>query len=86
MSEGKDVDLSKANAGDKVVFRHGGKIPIGRIRSFIVDSNEGNNIGYSLWAGPKEWDEHIGNFSENGINERHPYTNAFCEIVRLEKS
>ena len=79
------VDLSKAEAGDIAVFRHGGRMPIGHIESFEVESHEGTNTGYFLRMGASPYTEIIGRFSRNGINEWYPHQNAYCEIVAVEK-
>lgn len=86
MSERPTVDLSRAKVGDVVVFRHGGRMPIGRIQTFEVESDHGTNTGYSLWVGKEEDSEHIGNFSCNGINEHHPYQDAYCELISVERA
>lgn len=80
------VDLSKAKPGDVAVFRHGGRIPIGYIESKDVESYDGVNTAYFLRVGADIHSEVIGWFSRNGINERHPYDNAYCEIIFVDET
>lgn len=73
------VDLSKITSGQYIHFRNGGFYKIDKIVTSDVEAHDGVNICYSLWSNS----EHVGNFSCNGINERHPYLNSGCEIIAV---